>query len=103
MTFSKYIGPIAIPDISWTLTQTLTDDFNWKLGSADTPTADTGPSAGYGDSGRGLKHSIVVKEILLARKFRSKVRLSQFLWTQIFHYLTVRPIYQNINSYLSDK
>jgi hypothetical protein len=51
MTFTKYFGAFPLADYSWTLTQTLLDDFNWQIGSADTPTADTGPSAGYGGSG----------------------------------------------------
>ena len=51
-TFEKSIGSYKFGDYSFCMfLQNLFDDFNWSLGSGDTSTSGTGPSADHSGDG----------------------------------------------------
>lgn len=53
-TFDKMIVSITFPDYLYCgFTQTFLDDFNWKLGNSETPTAGTGPIEDHTGNNKG--------------------------------------------------
>jgi len=54
-TFDKMLVSITFPDYLYCgFTQTFLDDFNWKLGNSETPTAGTGPIEDHTGNNKGM-------------------------------------------------